>query len=83
MGKNYKVSDLYNHLYDEKGDVDLWEDYGVGPHDKLTKEQRKEISELGKIYLLDLSFRRYANKNKKASLADYIKYKEETLRKWE
>ncbi|WDD88489.1 hemagglutinin repeat-containing protein [Fusobacterium nucleatum] len=81
--KNYKVSDLYNHLYDEKGDVDLWEDYGVGPHDKLTKEQRKEISELGKIYLLDLSFRRYANKNKKASLADYIKYKEETLRKWE
>ena len=81
--KDLKLSDLYDHLFDEKGDVELWEDYGVGPHDKLTKDQRKEISELGKSYLLNLSYRRYANKNKKSSLDNYIKYKEEIIKKWE
>jgi len=81
--KDLKISDLYDHLFDEKGDVELWEDYGVGPHDKLTKDQRKEISELGKSYLLNLSYRRYANKNKKSSLDNYIKYKEEIIKKWE
>lgn len=81
--KDLKLSDLYNHLFDEKGDVELWEDYGVGPHDKLTKDQRKEISQLGKSYLLNLSYRRYANKNKKSSLDNYIKYKEEIIKKWE
>ena len=81
--KDLKLSDLYNHLFDEKGDVELWEDYGVGPHDKLTKDQRKEISQLGKSYLLNLSYRRYANKNKKSSLDNYIKYKEEIIKKRE
>ena len=83
LEKDLKISDLYDHLFDEKGDVELWEDYGVGPHDKLTKDQRKEISELGKSYLLNLSYRRYANKNKKSSLDNYIKYKEEIIKKWE
>ena len=37
------IRDTKTHLFDGNGDVALWENYGVGKHDKLTKEQRKEI----------------------------------------
>lgn len=38
--KDYKINELNVHF---KQDVDLWKNYGVGPHDKLTKTQRENI----------------------------------------
>lgn len=42
--KNLIFRNLSVHMRDKKGDVKLWLEYGVGPNDRLTKEQRKKIT---------------------------------------
>ena len=56
-------------MKDKKGDVELWLEYGVGPNDKLTKEQRKKLTkDANMIYFskkaLEIAEEKLKNRNK-------------------
>lgn len=56
-------------MNDKRGDVNLWMEYGVGDNDKLTKEQKKKLTEeANKIYFnkktLEIAEEKLKNRNK-------------------
>ena len=67
--KDLILRDLIIHMNDKKGDVNLWMEYGVGANDKLTKEQKKKLTEqANKIYFnkktLEIAEEKLKNGNK-------------------
>lgn len=67
-------------MFDDKGDVSLWIEYGTGTNDPTTKEQRKEISDLGKIYTFNPNYTIYCNMNhipvSKKTFFEYLEMKQ-------
>lgn len=57
-------------------DTTFWEEFGASSQDKTTKEDRKKLSSLMKIYIIDPNFRGYTNSRGVISSSVYKDYLE-------
>ena len=70
QGKD-KLKGLSKHF---EADVSAWEEFGVNEKDPTTKEDRKILSSLSKLYYWDSNFQNYCNYRGQISLSVYKDY---------
>ena len=66
-----KLKGLLKHF---DADISAWEEFGVNEKDPTTKEDRKILSSLSKLYYWDLNFKSYCNYRGRISLSVYKDY---------